>query len=167
MLWGDLTWGTLLGGVLVALLVVRVFPLPAVEFSGAIHPLSLARLVGHFVVDLVRASFQVALLALSRARAPKGAVIGVQLRTGSELIMTLTAELSTLVPGTLVVEANRRSGVLYLHILDVETLGGVEQVRADTLGIEERVLRALATRETLDAIGLAEPGDNPRPGSAP
>ncbi len=82
-------------------------------------------------------------------------MIRVHLRSESDVYLTLTAELTTLVPGSLVVEAHRQTGVLYLHLLDVETLGGVEKVRADTLEVEARILRALATDSELEAAALS------------
>jgi multicomponent Na+:H+ antiporter subunit E len=155
MLWGDLSVATFLVGALIALALTIVLPLPVVAFESRVHPLALARLVGRFVLDLLRASFQVALLALRPGTIPHGAVIRVHLRSESDVYLTLTAELTTLVPGSLVVEAHRQTGVLYLHLLDVETLGGVEKVRADTLEVEARILRALATDSELEAAGLS------------
>ena len=154
LLWGDLSLGTLLAGALIAVIVTTALPLPAVHLRGRIHLLATARLVGRFVVDLVAASIQVGVLALSPRRVPRGAVIRVHLRSESDLYLTLTAQLTTLVPGSLVVEANRQTGVLYLHVLDVGIFGGIEKIRADTLGVEARVLRALASDEELSAAGL-------------
>lgn len=162
MLWGRFSTGTLLAGVAIAALVTTALPLPAVEFKGRIHPVATAHLIGRFILDLVRASIQVTLLALNPSRTPSGAVIRVHLRSESDLYLTLTAELSTLVPGSLVVEANRQTGVLHLHILDVDALGGIEKVRADTLGIEARVLRALASDDELAAAGLTRSGRDER-----
>ncbi|HEU4917503.1 MAG TPA: Na+/H+ antiporter subunit E [Acidimicrobiia bacterium] len=162
MLWGRFSTGTLLAGVAIAALVTTALPLPAVEFKGRIHPVATAHLIGRFILDLVRASIQVALLALSPRRSPRGAVIRVHLRSESDLYLTLTAELSTLVPGSLVVEANRQTGVLYLHVLDVDALGGIEKIRTDTLGTEARVLRALASDGELAAAGLTRRGRDGR-----
>ena len=49
-------------------------------------------------------------------------MIGVQLRNESDFYLALTAELSTLVPGSVVVEALKNSGTLYIHVLDVELM---------------------------------------------
>ena len=154
MLWGELSLGNVVAGVAVAALVTMVLPLPAIEFHGRIHLIAGTRLVVRFAIDLLRASFQVAMLALSPSRVPLGAVIRVHLRSESDLYLTLTAELSTLVPGSLVVEANRQTGLLYLHVLDAAVLGGVEKIRANTLEIEERVMRALASDSELEAAGV-------------
>lgn len=154
MLWGDLTWANILGGLALGVVVTLVFPLPAIGFHVRVRPVSLLWLVAHFLWDLVRASFQVAFQALHVTRVPRGAVIGVRLRNPADLYLTVTAELSTLVPGSLVVEAHRLTGMLYLHVLDLEAYGGEEKVRADVLALEERVLYALASDEELENAGL-------------
>jgi multicomponent Na+:H+ antiporter subunit E len=83
--------------------------------------------------------------------------------------MTITAELSSLVPGSLVIEAHRLTGMLYLHVLDLDAAGGADKVRQDTLDLEARVLRAFASNEELQAAGLYHlPGEAPVPaGAAP
>ena len=101
------------------------------------------------------AAFAVAFLALDHSHVPHGAVIGVHLRNESDLYLSLTAVLTTLVPGSVVVEALRRDGMLYIHVLDLELMGGVEKVRRDVLAVEERVLRALASDQELAAAGVA------------
>ena len=154
MLWADLTAANILIGVVIGALVTLLLPLPTIDFRGRIHPLPAISLVARFLFDLVRASFQVAILALHPGREPTGAVIRVHLRNESDLYLTLTAQLTTLIPGSIVVEANRQTGVLYLHVLDVDALGGIEKVRSDTLAQEERVMRALATADELAAAGL-------------
>ena len=74
--------------------------------------------------------------------------------TDSEQWTTQTAELSSLVPGSLVVEAHRLTGKLYLHVLDVRQSGGIEAARQSVLDQEERVLRAFASDDELEAAGL-------------
>jgi len=154
MLWADLSPANVLVGILIGVGVTLALPLPSIEFRGRIHPIAAGRLLGRFLFDLVHASFQVAALALNPSRVPRGGVIRVHLRNESDLYLTLTALLTTLVPGSLVVEAHRQTGVLYLHVLDVEALGGIEKVRADTLEVERRVMAALASDDELAAARL-------------
>ncbi|WP_435738238.1 Na+/H+ antiporter subunit E [Cellulosimicrobium sp. PMB13] len=162
MLWGDLSWGNVVAGAVIGAVVLVLFPLPSVATRGRVRPWPLLVLLARFVADLVTASFQVSLLALDPRRTPRGAVVGVRLRNPADLYMTMTAELSSLVPGSLVVEAHRLTGMLYLHVLDVEQVGGVEQVRADTLALEARILHAFASNEDLRAAGLYHgPGGTP------
>ncbi|MCC2309281.1 Na+/H+ antiporter subunit E [Cellulomonas chengniuliangii] len=154
MLWGSLSVANLIVGLLIGVLVTGGLRMTPIVFHGRVRPLGLMRLVGRFAFDLVRASFEVSLLALRPGHVPHGAVIGVQLRSHSDLYLTLTSELSSLVPGSLVVEAHRLTGKLYLHVLDVEQSGGVEKARQTVLAQEERVLRAFASDEELRQAGL-------------
>ncbi|HEY3436136.1 MAG TPA: Na+/H+ antiporter subunit E [Actinotalea sp.] len=154
LLWGDLTVANVLAGAAVAVVATVVMPMPVIEFRGRIHPRPLLYLAYRFVTDLVVACAQVAALALDPRREPQGAVIAVQLRSHSDLYLTLTASLCSLVPGSIVVEAHRRTGRLYVHVLDVETARGVEAARQSVLDTEARVMRAIASDEELAAAGL-------------
>lgn len=148
-LWGDVSWANVLAGLALGLLVTVVFRMAPIDFHGRVHPWGLVVLVVRFLADLVRASAEVSWLALRPGPPPRGAVIGAQLRSRSELYLTMTAELVSLVPGSLVVEANRETGRLYLHVLDLEHSGGVEAVRAAVLAQEQRVLRAFGSHDEL------------------
>jgi len=160
LLWGDVSWANVLGGLVVGTVVLLVLPMPPTAFRGRVHPWRLLLLLARFHWDLLRASLEVAVLAFHVGRTPHGAIVGVRLCSSNDLYMTIVAELSSLVPGTLVLDAHRITGTLYLHVLDVALSGGIEQVRRDTLALEERVLRALASREELAEAGLG-PGASP------
>jgi Multisubunit Na+/H+ antiporter, MnhE subunit len=155
LLWGDLSLANVLGGLLVALAVTVLMPLPRVEAPVRVRPLAVLHLFARFFWDLAVASAQVAAIALNPRRRPVGAVVAVPLRNHSDLFLTITAELSTLTPGSLVVEAHRLSGTLFLHVLDIEAYGGAEKVRQDTWALEERVLRAFASDAELEEAGIA------------
>jgi multicomponent Na+:H+ antiporter subunit E len=160
LMWDQVTWGNVVDGLLVGLLVTLAFPLPSIEYAGRLRPLRLAWLVIRFLGDLVAASWQVLRLALSRRR-PRNAVIEVQLRSRSDFYLTLTAELTALVPGSVVIDARRSTSVLYLHLIDVERDGAIEAQRRHVLVVEERVVRALGSREeiaALEAVKAATPG---------
>lgn len=161
MMWSDVTLANVVGGLIVAVVVTTVLPLPPVPFKARIHPIGFVVLVARFARDVVVASFQVAVIAL-RQRHPRGAVIRVRLRSHSDVILTATAELCSLVPGSIVVEAHRRTGTLYLHILDVDMSGGLEAAHQAVLDQEVRVLRAIASREELEACGLTPKGRRER-----
>ncbi|MFD6093473.1 Na+/H+ antiporter subunit E [Oerskovia sp. NPDC060338] len=169
MLWGDLSWGNVIAGVIIASLLITFMPLPSIATSGTVRPWPLLVLMSRFVADLVVASFQVSMQAFRFRHTPHGAVVGVRLRNPSDIYMTITAELSSLVPGSLVIEAHRLTGMLYLHVLDLDAAGGADKVRQDTLDLEARVLRAFASNEELQSAGLYHlPGEAPVPaGAAP
>jgi len=156
--WGEVSVANVVVGTGLGVLVVSGLRMAPIRFHGRLHPWGVVVLFVVFAVDLVKASFEVAFLALHPRRTPHGAVIGVRLRSHSDLYLTLTVELCSLVPGSLVIEAHRLTGMLYVHVLDVASIGGIEAARAQVLAQEERVLRALASSAELQAAGLLGDG---------
>ncbi|MGV2900456.1 Na+/H+ antiporter subunit E, partial [Microbacterium sp. AGC62] len=65
------------------------------------------------------------------------------LRYADDLVMTHVAVVSSLVPGSLVVETDRDRRILYLHVIGVRNRADVEKQRAGVLRWERRVVRAL------------------------
>ena len=161
-LWNQLTVLSAVTGVLVALLVTRVFFLPPVELSGRFDVRWALVFLGRFVFDLVVASVEVAWKAVRPRGVRSNAIVAVQLHTRSDFVMTLVAEAASLVPGSLVVEADRERSILYMHALAVEDAEGVEQVRASVLGFERRIARALGSADDLRRIAEGTPAtDDP------
>jgi multicomponent Na+:H+ antiporter subunit E len=144
-LWGDLSAVNLVGGVLVAILVCLVFPLPRLRMHLHVRPLRLAWLVLHFLSDVVVASAHVTWTTLQLRRQPRNAVIEVDLRTSSDFVLTVVAEMVSLVPGSLVVEARRATHTLFLHVLDAQDEHGVQKMRRDVFALERRVVLAFGT----------------------
>ena len=142
LLWRDLSAANVLGGLAVALVVTLTFPMPRLHLGTRPRPLALVWLVAHFLYDVVKASFQVAWLTLQLRRQPHSAVIAVDLRSRSDLVMTLVAEAITLVPGSLAVEVRRHTSTLYAHVLDLGD-HDVEHFRRTILAQEHRIRRAL------------------------
>ena len=143
-LWGNLSAANVLAGLGVALLLKLLLPLPPLPRSGRVDPRALAVLLARFVRDLLLASAQIAWQALRPGHAPGVAVVAVQLRTDSEALMTLIAEMVSLVPGSIVLDLDPQQRSMHLHVLGVEDLDGVEEVRERTRALEDRVLAAFA-----------------------
>jgi multicomponent Na+:H+ antiporter subunit E len=141
-LWGDLSVANVLTGVAVAVVVSLVFPLPRLGMHLHLRPLRLAWLVLHFLGDVVAASAEVSWKTLQLHRQPQNAVIEVDLRTRSDFVLTVVAEMVSLVPGSLVVEARRSTHTLFLHVLDARDLAGVEKMRSQVFALERRVVLA-------------------------
>jgi multicomponent Na+:H+ antiporter subunit E len=149
MLWGTWDIGTMLSGVLVALAVVVLLPLPRVALERTLRPWRVAALVLVFLRDLVVASIQVAWLAVRPGPPLRSAVIGVPLRTTSDLILTVVTEMLTLVPGSVVIEVSQEEHSLYAHVLDVRDVARAAEFRLQVLALEARVARAIGTAENL------------------
>jgi multicomponent Na+:H+ antiporter subunit E len=110
-----------------------------------VRPLRLLWLIVHFLGDVVVASVQVAWTTLRLRRQPVNAVIEVDLRTSSDFVLTVVAEMVSLVPGSLVVEGRRSTHTLFLHVLDARDQAGVERMRRQVFALERRVVQALGT----------------------
>jgi len=145
LLWGHVTVMSVLTGILLALLVTRIFYLPPVDFSGRFNAYWALAFAWHFVVDLVRGSLLVAWQSVDPRGVPVNSVLAVQLHTRSDIIMTLTAETISLVPGSLVVEVDRERSLLYVHALGTPDNAGAEKVRHTVLVVEERIVRAIGS----------------------
>lgn len=147
VLWGELSLLMVIGGFLVAVVVTLVFPMPVVRMHVRVRPVWLAWLVLHFLWDVVLASTEVAWKTLTLPR-PRNAVIAVTLRSDSSFVMTLVSEMTTLVPGSVVVEVRRSTRTLFLHVFDAIDEAGIEDMRRRTLALERRVVRALGADTT-------------------
>lgn len=156
VLWGQFTSLSLLTGILVAIVVTRVFYLPPVDLSGRINLWYTLVFLAHFFLDVAVASFQVAYQAIAPRRIPHSSVIGIQLRTRSDLIMTLDGIAMSLVPGSLVVEADRERSILYLHTFATESQADVEAMRRKVLVVEARIVRAIGSKADLARIRETE-----------
>jgi multicomponent Na+:H+ antiporter subunit E len=148
-LWGDLSVQTVLMGVVVAVVVCVVFPLPPLGLRLRPQPLWMTWLAIRFLSDLVVASADVSWKTLT-GRRPRNAVIEVDLRTRSDLVLTIVAEMVSLVPGSLVVEARRSTHTIFLHVFDARDAAGADRMRTQVLALEQRVARAFGG----DALAL-------------
>ncbi|CAD6007290.1 Na+/H+ antiporter subunit E [Agreia sp. COWG] len=155
LLWDQVSVLSVVTGIVLALLVTRVFYLPPVELPDRVGPLGLVVFIARFVYDLVRASFEVAFIAVDPRRVPTSSIVAVQLSTKSDLSLTLTALAISLVPGSLVVEADRQDDILYLHVLGTETPDDVERARADVIRVEERIVRAIGSRDDVRRVNAS------------
>lgn len=151
LLWGSINPIIVLGGVLVAIIVLTAFPLPPMTFAGKVRPVKFAVLCARFGFDLIRSSIEVAWYTLRPAKPPLNSLIEIDLLSPSELYLTITAELLSLVPGSLLIEVARTQGRIYLHILGAENAAAAERARAAALAQERRVIEALASDDELAA----------------
>lgn len=149
LLWDRLSWGNALNGLIIGLFATFVFPLPSIQYSGRIHPIGLLNLLAHFAFDLVKASVEVARFALQPGPPPRGSIVEVHLRTRSDLYLTLTAVLISLVPGSIVIDARRAAGVLFVHDIFASNESEIDECRHRVLAEEARVVRALGSKDEI------------------
>jgi multicomponent Na+:H+ antiporter subunit E len=166
LLWGQFTVVAFITGLVVAVFVTSVFRLPPVELSGRLNLWYGLVFVVTFFGALVRGSLLVAWQVIDPWKRVGSAVIAVQLRTDDDLIMTHTGVTASLIPGSLIVEADRDRRILYLHVLGPRTDADIAGQKRAVLGWEARIVRAVGSREQLAVIRAAEL-DTPRHPGAP
>ena len=159
LLWGTFSLANALNGLILAILVTRLFPLPPVPHVGRLHPWGATVLLVRFLADLVPATIQVAAYALRPGPPVRSAVIAVQMRSPDDLPLTLTAEMVSLTPGSAIIEMDREARTLYVHVLGLDDPAGADAVRADIRALEDRVLRAVARNPPPRAARAALPSD--------
>ncbi|GAA3978901.1 Na+/H+ antiporter subunit E [Thermobifida alba] len=150
LLFGDLSLTTVLGGVLVGLATMLVFPLPSVALGMRLHPIGLVVFLWHFVVDLVLSSARVVAQSFAR-RPPRSSILAIPLRTRSDLLLTITAVCVSVIPGSVIVEVRSGTFTLFVHMLGTD-VDDAEQARRDVFALEERVARAFGTREEIERV---------------
>lgn len=172
LLWGVPTPVTVVGGLLVAVVVLLLFPLPRVQVRFVVRPLATAVLLGRFLYDLGVASLEVSWLAIAHGPSTRGAVMDIELAGDEELLQTITAEMVALVPGTVVIDLEPHQRLLTLHALNVTNLKEAQTVRRRVLAQEARVLRAFhpdpgsaldpRRRQPVVPVAAVERDDSPR-----
>jgi multicomponent Na+:H+ antiporter subunit E len=156
LLWGTWSWANLISGTVVALAVTVLLPLPPVVGGTRVRPVPLLVFLGAFLLDLVLSAAQVAWQTVRPRGILHSAIISVQLRTDSDLLTTIVAEATALVPGSLVIDMDREKQTLAVHLLHVRDSDDVERQRASVLATEERVVRAFGSAAEIAAVAHAE-----------
>ncbi|WP_338899618.1 Na+/H+ antiporter subunit E [Streptomyces sp. TG1A-60] len=148
LLWGSASRVVLLGGLLVATVVVAAFSLPPVLTGTVPRPLRVARLLVHLMADLVKSGTIVAWQVLRHGGKTSTAIVEVPLSVDSDLLITAVAEVSTMTPGTLVAEIDRRRRRLYVHALPVRDQRDIDRRKSEVRAVERRVVRAVGRGRT-------------------
>ena len=151
-LWQDFSPGNLLFGALLAIAVARLFYLPPVELSGRFNVLRAVPFAVVFLGRVVAASCQVFYLAVTQGPKVTNAVVAVPLRSHSDLMVTATGHVISLIPGSLVVEVDRSTSTLYIHGLNVRTGEDVLKLRKEVRDTEAGLIRIMGTKDELAAL---------------
>ena len=142
LLWGSVSAANVISGLLVALAITLLLPMPAVPVQGRVHPLSVCWLALNVGWWLVKSSTQVAWLTLRPSRPPLSAVLRARLALKSDLVLALGVNLLNLTPGTLVLEIDQARRLVYVHVLDVDSQRGVDRFRNQVAALERLLVAA-------------------------
>ena len=174
-LWADLTVGNVIGGLLVATVIVSVARPTGVTGLERTYfrPLSALFFLANFLWRLVQANLVVAWEIVTPRLKINRAIIAVQMHSSSAGVVTVVANAVTLTPGTVTVDVVetevmlddgagvRTDRTLFIHVLHFID---VDSVRRDVLQLERLAIKAFGSRSELPAVDdeLAELGGSPR-----
>lgn len=152
ILWGNYSLVDIVVGMVVSWLVTVTFPLPPIRYRGRPRLLGTLKLVVTTLADLAVASWTLAIAAFRPRIDFQPAVIRVRLRSNQDLYQVETAELISIVPGSIVIDARRSNRTLYLHLVDVTGSDGIERARESALTVERRLLDAIGSKADIAAL---------------
>lgn len=149
LLWGTLDVGTLVFGLLVALLVSVLFPAPVIRTGMVLRPLPLLWLVGYLAWDLVISTLRVTWQALRLGPNATAGIVEVRLRVDSDHLTALIASAISLAPGQFVLQIDRVDRICYVYTLCNDD---VESVRRDVGRLERYVVSAVGSAAQLELL---------------
>ncbi|WP_181781270.1 Na+/H+ antiporter subunit E [Pseudonocardia pini] len=142
LLWGRVSPTIVVGGVVVAIVVTALFPLPLVP-RLPFRPWPLLMLAGFLVGDLFRSGLVVSVETLRYGSRSRAGIVAVPLLTRSERVVTVIAAAAALTPGSFVLQIDRQGGLLYVYALGLRGAADAEQVRVQMRRLQERVVAAM------------------------
>lgn len=161
MLWGDLSWANVLGGVLIAAVVVLVARLDSASLRPTyFHPHWAVAYIVVLMWQLLLSNLRLAVEILTPGDGTHTAIIAVPIRGGSDAVVNLVANSITLTPGTMTIDVQRHERNEFDYdgdgIVDEMTAGAtlyihciygsdVDAVRLGILRLEELALRAFGS----------------------
>lgn len=142
LLWSDPSAANLVSGVVVAGAVVVVFRSRSAG-DVVLRPLAAISLLGFFLVQLIRSTFDVARAVIAPRRHVHTGIVAVPLEECSDAIATLVADAISLTPGTLSIDLRRDPLTVYVHCLDARD---PEQLHLDVRRLQTLAVNAFGSR---------------------
>ena len=147
LLWGDVSAANVVTGLALATVITVLLPLPPVPIEGRLHPVSLLRLIVKVAYYLVLSSVQVAWLAIKPGPPPSSAVLRAHLALKSDLVLALAVNVINLIPGSIVLEIDQTSRMIYVHVIDVGSERSVRQFHRQVAEVERLMIASFERPE--------------------
>jgi multicomponent Na+:H+ antiporter subunit E len=153
LLWGRLSVGTVIGGVLVSFAAYRATRLPPASGLGRVRPVPAAVALADVARELVLSSVVIGWHALRHPDDSRGALVAVPTRAESDAVLALVSSVVSVTPGTLVVGFDRANSLLYVHGLPAHDRAAAEALRRRVAKVDARVTRAFESRRVSSRQG--------------
>jgi multicomponent Na+:H+ antiporter subunit E len=155
LLWATFTPLTVVGGVLVAVAVVALFPEEVPAQRLVVRPLPALRLALYLVYDLVVSGAEVSVQVVVHGPRACGAIVRLPLFSTSERVVAVMANALSLAPGAMAVEVDLEAGEWFVYALGPRDEADVARVRRRTLDMQRRVLDVLGSQAERAAVRRA------------
>lgn len=146
------TVGAVIGGVIVcgALTLLHTPQAPPSAHTGplAFRPLRIVTGIGYFTWQLLHANVEVAKLVISPRRQFQGAIVRVDVAPSTDVLFGLVANAVSLTPGTLILELDNHTNVMFVHVLDFDD---IVTRRVEVLEMQRRILAAFGSADAIEA----------------
>ena len=149
-------------GFLVSVAIMLVFPLPPIVPGFRFWPVQGPYMVLYILGKMFVASIEVSSWVFRPGPAPKSSVVAVRMRTESDLIMVCVAIATSIIPGSVIVEASQPERILYVHVFGAQNEEEAAEAKKEIYELEERIARGIGTRENIAELeaALATEGRN-------
>jgi multicomponent Na+:H+ antiporter subunit E len=127
LLWGEVSAANVLSGLLVAALLLVVFPRAPGTTGFVVRPVPTVRFLAFFGREMVESVLLLSRAVLGRESRFHTGVIAVPVFGCRGLLLAVIANLVALTPGTMAVELREDPTTVYAHVLifhDIETVRG-------------------------------------------
>jgi multicomponent Na+:H+ antiporter subunit E len=142
--WGEVSVANLASGIVLVAALLLAFPARLrSNRRSRLHPVAMLRLVLYVGRELVVSNALVTREILTPRSRIRTGVIGHRLEDGSDVALTLIANILALTPGTMTVDVTRDPPTLYVHFL---LLSDVEEARRTIVRLERLVVAAIGER---------------------
>ena len=144
LLWGEVSVANIASGLLVAALLLIVFPRPRATTGFVIRPLPTLRFLLFFAREMIESVVLLSREVLSRRSRYHTGVIAVPVHGCSGSLLAVVANLIALTPGTMTVEIETTPPTLYVHVL---IFHDIDSVRVKIERLNELVVLAFAPKD--------------------
>ncbi|OFS21969.1 Na+/H+ antiporter subunit E [Corynebacterium sp. HMSC04H06] len=149
LLMGEVSIANIVAGVGVGLVIMVIFPLPAMPINGL--SVSWGRLIKYaftWTGELFQASLKVGWLGVRPQPKPRSAILNVPMRVESEFVLSFAVMLYNLQPGGTITDIDIANRMLTAHVLDADTdtdiareIDNIRKLEAHMIDIFERKVR--------------------------
>jgi len=146
-LWSDISVANVASGVLIAVVVLTVFPLRALAHEGAFRPVAVVRFGVRFVLAVIQASIEVAWEVVTPRNRDSEGIVEMPLAPGcSDTVLAFLADAIGLTPGTVVVDVADDRSAFWVHVLHLDDPA---RVRADLLRLQAGLVEAFGSDDSV------------------